>query len=443
MKILVLTDMFPSKEDPTLGIFVQELTNAIANKNQVVVIYPQIWNPLSIKPYKTSMSPRSVQENKNVFARSVNDEAISKEEILRSAQNDSEQKVRDNDSKVSSEERNGNYHSQTNGIEVYRPKLFIPPKGDRLFFRTIAFFLVAFPLIKNLAKKFHFDLIHAHMACPAGFVAVLLGMILRKPVIVTAHGSDIHSFPQYFFLKHLIRFTLKRATKIVAVSWSLKDLIMKIAGSQKNLLVIRNGTKPEKFFPMDKMKTRQMFNLPTHEKIILCISSLTPTKGIDILLRAFADINDGCSNLMILGKGELELQLKTLAKDLHIENRVFFIGSRNHDEIPLWLNACDVLCLSSHCEGFPTVIVEAFACGKPVVATKVGGVPEAVANESLGILVEPGNKEELALALHEALKKEWNHQAIAEYGKRFSWDAIADEYLELYKNVVSKNGMIN
>ncbi len=104
------------------------------------------------------------------------------------------------------------------------------------------------------------------MACPAGFGAVLLGMILRKPVIVTAHGSDIHSFPQSFFLKYLIRFTLKRATKIVAVSWSLKDLIVKMAGSQKNLLVIRNGTKPEKFSPMDKMKTRQMFNLPTHEK---------------------------------------------------------------------------------------------------------------------------------------------------------------------------------
>ncbi len=427
--------MFPSKEDPTLGIFVQELTNAIANKNQVVVIYPQIWNPLSWKSYKATILQKDTKENEN-----TSPSPCPSHQGMGNSPRPLRERVR-----VRGESLDGKdiRHSFVNGIEVYRPKLFIPPKGDRLLFRTIAFFLVAFPLIKNLAKKFHFDLIHAHMACPAGFVAVLSGVILRKPVIVTAHGSDIHSFPQYFFLKHLIRFTLRRATKIVAVSQSLKDLIVKMAGSQKNLLVIRNGTKPEKFFPMDKMKTRQMFNLPTHEKIILCISSLTPIKGIDILLRAFADINDGCSNLMILGKGELELQLKTLAKDLHIENRVSFIGSRNHDEIPLWLNACDVLCLSSHCEGFPTVIVEAFACGKPVVATKVGGVPEAVANESLGILVEPGNKEELALALNKALEKEWNHQAIAEYGKRFSWDAIADEYLELYKNVVSKNGMIN
>lgn len=144
------------------------------------------------------------------------------------------------------------------------------------------------------------------------------------------------------------------------------------------------------------------------------------------------------SNLVIIGKGELEYQLKTLAKELRIESWVNFMGSQKHDKIPLCLNACDAFCLPSRNEGFPTVIVEAFACGRPVVAIRVGSITEAVTNDTLGILVEPNNTEDLAATLNKALEKEWDYQALAEYGKRFSWNTIAEEYSELYKNVASK-----
>ena len=384
MNVLVLTDMFPSKEEPTLGIFVYELSKAISCKNRVIVIHPQIWDPLRGK-----------------FC------------------------------------RKDNYYNHFNDIEVYRPRLFIPPKGDKLFLRAMAFFLIALPLVRKLRKQFYFDLIHVHMAGPAGFAAVLLGMIFSKPVIVTAHGSDIHSFPKHFFLKRLVIFTLKKATKVVAVSQSLKESISKMVSSQKELFVIRNGVNYEIFSPMDK--TREMLNLPNDIKIILFIGSLLPIKGVDLLLHAFADINKKDHiNLIIIGKGASEQKLKDLTKELHVETQVSFIGTRKHDEIPLWLNACDLLCLPSHNEGFPTVVVEAFACGRPVVATKVGGIPEAITNDTLGILVEPNNKEELTAALNKALEKEWDYQAISEYGKRFSWDTIAEEYFELYKNAVSK-----
>lgn len=385
MKILVLTDVFPSKEEPTLGVFVYELSKAISCKNQVIIIHPQIWNPSGV--------------------------------IFR---------------------KKDNYYNHFNDIEVYRPKLFVLPIGDRLFFRAIIFFLVSLPLVIRLRRKFCFDLIHAHMAGPAGFAAVLLGMIFREPVIVTAHGSDIHSFPKHFFLKQLVIFTLKRASWIVAVSRSLKDLILKMVTMQKKLSIIRNGSRQETFFPIDKIKTRRSLNLPVEKKIILFIGSLIPRKAVDVLLRAFACMNKKDVILLLIGKGDSELELKDLTKELHIETHVRFIGSKKHDEIPLWLNACDVFCLPSHREGFPTVIVEAFACGRPVVATKVDGVPEAITNDTVGTLVEPGNTEELAAALNKALEKEWDYQAIAEYGKRFSWDTIAEEYTELYKNVISK-----
>lgn len=386
MKILVLTDIFPSNEEPISGTFVYELAKALSYKNHVIVIHPRLWNPFSIKSCKEKQ----------------------------------------------------NYHLHMNGMEIYRPKLFILPKGDRLFFRAFAFLIASLPLLRKLRKTFHLDLIHAQMAGPAGFAAVLLGIIFRKPVIVTAQGSDIHTFPKHFFLKRLVIFTLKRATMVVAVSHSLKDLILKMVNIQNKSFIIRNGSRPEVFFPIYKTNSRERLSLPINKKFILFIGSLIPRKAVDVLLRAFACMNKKDVFLLLIGKGDSELELKALAKELHIETQVYFIGSKKHDEIPLWLNACDVFCLPSHHEGFPTVIVEAFACGRPVVATKVDGVPEAITNDTIGILVEPHNAEELAAALNKALEKEWDYQAIAEYGKRFSWDTIAEEYTELYKNAISK-----
>lgn len=387
MNILIVTDMFPSKENPVFGVFIFELSRALTFKNRVVVIHPQVWNPMN-RNFHTGKS---------------------------------------------------DLHCWMNGIEVFRPKLFIFPKGDRLLFRSIVSFLTMLPSVIKLKRRFCYDIIHAHMACPAGFAAILLGIIFRKPVIVTVHGSDIHTLPKYFFLKRLILFTLKRAHTVIAVSQSLKDLILKMGPFHNKVFVIHNGARHDIFFPVDKIKTRISLNLPVDRKIILFIGSLIRIKGIDTLLRAFAHITEKSnSNLVIIGKGELGYQLKTLAKELCIETHVNFMGSRKHDEIPLWLNACDVFCLPSLNEGFPTVIVEALACGRPVIATRVGGIPEAITNATLGILVEPNNTEELAAALNKALEKEWDYQAIAEYGKRFSWDTIAEEYTELYKNVISK-----
>ncbi len=383
----MITDMFPSRENPALGVFVFELSRALTFKNKVVIIHTQPWNPMNRNP----------------------DKEIS------------------------------DFHCRINGMEVLKPKLLVLPAGDRIFFRSIISFFTVLPFVMKLKRRFCFDIIHAHMACPAGFVAILLGIIFRKPVIVTVHGSDIHTFPKYFSLKRLILFTLKRAHAVIAVSQSLKDSVMKMGYFRNKVFVIHNGTSHDIFSPIDKIKVRRSLNLSVYGKIILFIGNLIQIKGIDVLLHAFASMREkNHSNLIIIGKGELEFRLKALARDLCIETWTHFIGFQKHNEIPLWLNACDVFCLPSRNEGFPTVIVEALSCGRPVVATKVGGIPEAVINDTLGILVEPDNTEELAIALDKAIEKEWDYQSIAIYGKRFSWNTIAEKYCKLYKDVALK-----
>lgn len=396
MKILIVTDIFPDEDEPASGVFVCELTKALSHKNEVVVIHPHLWNPLGLLAS---------------FAKK------------RGAGGSSDGK--------------GKYNRPANGIEVYRPRLFVLPKGDRLFFRAFAFFFAALPLVKRLQRKFPFDLIHAHMACPAGFAAVLLGMVCGRRVIITAHGSDVHTFPQNFFLRRLVLFALKRAHKVATVSFALKGLIEKMATLQKDISVIRNGVREEAFFPIDKRKCRERLGLPVGRKTILFVGNLLPVKGVDSLLRAFVTVSkSNRADLIIIGKGESAQELKALTKALGIEAHVYFVGPVSHDVIPLWLNACDVLCLPSHREGFPTIIVEAFVCGRPVVATRVGGVPEAVINDSLGILIDTNQPDVLAAALNTALAKEWNSQAIAAYGRRFAWRAIADEYHHLYEEML-------
>jgi len=138
---------------------------------------------------------------------------------------------------------------------------------------------------------------------------------------------------------------------------------------------------------------------------------------------------------IIVGSGQLKRELEKLIKELNLQDYVKLVGAKPHEEIPLWMNACDVFTLPSIAEGFPTVLPEVLACRKPVVATKVGGIPEII-NKDVGILVEPRNPKQLKETLNEALEKEWDSQKIVEYSKRFSWDKISKEIMDVYSEVL-------
>lgn len=120
---------------------------------------------------------------------------------------------------------------------------------------------------------------------------------------------------------------------------------------------------------------------------------------------------------------------------LGLNGRILLLGRRPHDEIPMWMNASDIFVLPSLGEGFPTVIPEALACGKPVIGTRVGGVPEALADPNVGILVDSRDSLALANAILTALKKKWQTEIIVNYAKRYSWGKIVEKILEIYQAV--------
>ena len=111
-------------------------------------------------------------------------------------------------------------------------------------------------------------------------------------------------------------------------------------------------------------------------------------------------------------------------------------GGKPHDEIPVWLNACDLFVLPSLSEGNPTVMFEAFGCGKPFVGTRVGGVPEVITSNEYGLLVDPANPDDLAEKILMALDREWNREAILACSERYTWENITKEIVSVYDQVL-------
>ena len=135
---------------------------------------------------------------------------------------------------------------------------------------------------------------------------------------------------------------------------------------------------------------------------------------------------------IIVGSGKSKNELTKQIKKLKLEDYVKLVGEKPHDEIPTWMNACDVFVLPSLRESFGVVQIEAMACGKPVVATYNGGSEEIITSDDYGLLVKPTNPEELAEKILTALDKEWISEAILEHVERFGWASIASEILTVY-----------
>ena len=388
----MLTDMFPSKDTPAEGTFVYELVRQLVKSCEIDLIHPRFWYPFG----------------------------------------GSDQQV--------DAEREYEW-VEPSLCPTFRPKLFIPPQGDRVFLRGIAFLISMIPYLLKKHQESKYDIVHAHMAVPAGFAGVLAAGILGSPILITCHGSDIHTYPHYHYLRFMVSYVLRRAQRVVFVSNALLESATREGFSPKGASVIHNGVDQSKFIPADKAVHRKKLGLASGDQVVLYVGHLLPVKGLTFLMDAFADLRKRISSvqLVLVGKGQLESELKRQAFALGIAQDVRFVGQIPHSEIPSWINACDVFCLPSINEGFPTVIPEALSCGRPVVASRVGGIPEIITSTVQGILVPPRDRVELSYALEVALKSKWDKAAISASVSGYSWEAIAAEYMALYEAMVQKS----
>lgn len=237
--------------------------------------------------------------------------------------------------------------------------------------------------IRAVVKNENIDLIHAYSAVPSGFLASLC--CGRKPLVITLLGSDIKIFGKKRIFKYPIKYALKKAVKIVAVSNDLKQETIKLGAEEQKISVIPAGVDTDKFKPMDKQVLRSNLGLPDNF-LMLFAGTLIKPKRVDNLISICANLNkDFDFQLLIAGDGPEKKILKNLVKDLKLTN-VLLKGEIPHKDMPLYMAASDVLMLASESEGLPGCVQEAMASGIPVVTSNIGGLRDVITNGINGYL---------------------------------------------------------
>jgi teichuronic acid biosynthesis glycosyltransferase TuaC len=394
MKVLTFATLFPSVKRPVFGLFVFERASHLACRqgNLIRVISPVPYFPSWIRSGRWG-----------IYAR------VPREEVV------------------------GN-------LETHHPRYPLVPGVMAL--HGLLMFLGCYSIARRLRREIDFDCIDAHYIYPDGFAAVLLGKVLDLPVCVSARGTDINVFPSFVSIRPIIRWTLRQADGIIAVSATLKSAMTDLGVPGDKVAVIPNGVNVDRFRPIDRSEARDTLGLPLRMKIVLSVGSLTAVKNHHLLISAFAQVFPDRPDvrLYVLGEGPLLYKLQDLARELRVKERVFFLGSRSSDELASWFNAADISCLASSREGWPNVVMESLACGTPVVATRVGGVPEIIASEELGVLVEQ-NVDSLAKGMAFAFTKDWNRATLAHHAHARSWDQVAREVEQyLVSQVIRPSG---
>ena len=290
-----------------------------------------------------------------------------------------------------------------------------------------------------LPESFEFDLIDAHWLYPDGFAAVRLGRRLGKPVAVTGRGSDVNDYCSWWATRPFVRRTLRSADHLFAVSRRVKETMVEAGATAERITVVPNGVDTALFHFGERDAARRTLGLPLEERALISVGPMLHAKGFQHLiegLRLLGQNEAGC--LYILGPGPYRESLETLAGAAGLSARVRFLGRVAQKEMPLWYQAADFFCFGSLREGCPNVVLEALACGTPVVSSHVGGIPDLVEEGRSGVLFEPGSTEAFATALKTALARPWDRQAIAALGARRSWAHVAAEYARAFEQIVSR-----
>ena len=352
------------------------------------------------------------------------------------------------------------------GIKVLHPRRLVIPRVNSWAWMTVSVTLSYWHFLSRSHRftesPFHrFTHIEGHFVLPDGFAAAFLGKRFGKPSIIHVHGTDVHTIPQQSaLLKFLTIRALRHADAIRAVSSDLAEQAMKLmdAGKwrrrdtetrrhgeterAKKIWVIPNGVDLNKFRVMARQEAKRQLGLDEDKRYLLYVGRLVAVKGLDLLLDAFTQLvqNRNDVELVLIGDGTERHALVQRATTLGIKDKVHFVGAQPHEWVALWMNAGDVLCLPSRKEGFGAVLIEALACGTPVVATSVGGIPEIVDDEQVGRLVRSRDPKEMAACIEEVLENRWDRQQLRDYvAERFSFEVVTRKLLEMYESVMRES----
>jgi len=288
--------------------------------------------------------------------------------------------------------------------------------------------------LKLRADGYDFDVIDAHYFYPDGVAAAILGRQLRRPVVVTARGSDINEIAEFGRPRAAIRRAGQEAAAVIAVSRELAEKMIGLGIDSSKVRVLRNGVDLQRFQPLDGRLSRSKLGLgdaPT----IASVGNLVALKGHDLVIDCLASLPG--VQLLIVGRGEQETMLRARAKRLGVLDRIRFMGQLPQSELVHVYSAIDMLVHASSQEGWANVLLEAMACGAPVVATDVGAASDLIRAPEAGEVVLVRTPAALASAIRKLLDDPPSRLATRRYAEHFSWDETTRGQLEIFHSLLN------
>ena len=321
------------------------------------------------------------------------------------------------------------------GIDVLHPRYPLLPKVGM---NCAPFMLAAaaLPTVRRLIRDgFEADLIDAHYFYPDGVAAALLARWLRKPLTITARGSDLNVIARYAWPRSLMRWAAGQAGGVIGVCSALVDVLRGFGVDAQRLHVMRNGVDLERFSPRPQRQAREALGLDG-APLLLSVGNLVALKGHDLTLRALQRLlpEHPGARLAIVGQGPEKARLQALARELGLADKVRFAGRVDNVDLAAWFSAADMLVLSSSHEGWANVLLEAMACGTPVAATAVGSAPEVVA-DAVGVLIHEPSAEGIARAVREMMHRPRARAEVRRYAEGFTWDATTQAQLDVFRRL--------
>ena len=391
MKLLTFSTLYPNAEQPNHGIFVETRLRYLIASGQVEsrVVAPVPWFPLKAERFGHYATLAKVPRRET-----------------------------------------------RNGIQVVHPRYLVVPRFGMNFTPYTLARAARSDIGRILDEGYDFDAIDAHYFYPDGVAAVMLGKYFNKPVVITARGTDINLIPQFERPKQLILQAAREADGIITVCNALKDEMVQLGVAPDNITPLRNGVDLERFQPVDRAAARAAIGLAPGRFTLLSVGLLDPRKAHDLIIRALPRLPD--VDLLIAGIGPEKKNLEALARELGVADRVKLLGGLPQTELKTYYNGADALVLASSREGWANVLLEAMACGTPVVASNVWGTPEVVAAPEAGVLMPQRTPEGLVQALGQLRANYPDHAATRRYAENFGWQPTTQGQIDLFQSIMAR-----
>jgi glycosyltransferase involved in cell wall biosynthesis len=316
------------------------------------------------------------------------------------------------------------------GLDAAFPSFFSIPGVTPLHGHATFLSLAAY--LAKVRLEFPWDVVVGSNAYPDGVGAADVAAITRAPLVQNVIGTDVNELPDRPALGPQIRWALRRAGRVIAVSHAMAERVVSLGVPRDRVVAQHNGVEGETFAIRSTKEARARIGLNHEGPVIVYVGNVKIGKGVKVLVEAMAPLvrRHGRKDVLlaVVGSGEADQEIAQVVQDLGLGQHVRLAGRQLHTDVPYWISAGDVFCLPSYMEGCPNVVLEALASGRPVVATRVGGIPELVREGETGHLVPPGDPEALADALARTLSRTWDADAQRGSVEYLSWDAVARSY---------------